>query len=57
MAAESQLMAVDEELEVFAKKAAVLRTAVVGRNATYRKAAFFFGSLATLALPSRTPIS
>ena len=39
----------DEELEVFAGKAWHLRTAVIGRNATYRKAAFFFGSLATLS--------
>jgi ATP-binding cassette, subfamily B, bacterial len=39
----------DQDLEVFANRAADLRTAVVGRNATYRKAVFFFGSLATLA--------
>ncbi|HTT88218.1 MAG TPA: ABC transporter ATP-binding protein [Acidimicrobiales bacterium] len=39
----------DQDLDVFANKAADLRSAVMGRNATYRKAAFFFGSLATLA--------
>ncbi len=39
----------ERELSAFEDRARSLKAAVIGRNATFQKAAFFFGSLASLA--------